>query len=369
MNTTNPQSQNFSFEKLVDSLIRLAVLFFLLGWCITILKPFVLILIWAGVIAIAIFPLFKFFIRILGNRKTLAAIVLTVLLLSILIIPSWMVTKSVYSEVSQLRVMNKEGQLLIPPPGQNTESWPSIAKPVLDVWKLASQNLQSAMSKYSDQLKAAGAWLLSAVAGIGMGVLQFVVSIIIAGVLLAYSTAVGSAATRIFVKLAGKNGEQFVGTTIATIRSVVKGILGVAVIQATMAGVAFFIAGVPYAGVWTVACLFLAIIQVGGGPVIIPIIIYMFSTSSTLTASLLAVWLVITLLSDNILKPILLGRGAPAPTLVVFLGAIGGFISSGFLGLFLGAVVLTIGYKLFMLWINPSEIEATAAVEPVLATE
>jgi len=149
----------------------------------------------------------------------------------------------------------------------------------------------------------------------------------------------------------------------------VKGILGVAVIQATMAGVAFFIAGVPYAGVWTVACLFLAIIQVGGGPVIIPIIIYMFSTSSTLTASLLAVWLVITLLSDNILKPILLGRGAPAPTLVVFLGAIGGFISSGFLGLFLGAVVLTIGYKLFMLWINPSEIEATAAVEPVLATE
>ena len=106
-----------------------------------------------------------------------------------------------------------------------------------------------------------------------------------------------------------------------TIRSVVKGILGVAVIQAAMAGLGFFVAGVPYAGVWTVACLFFAIIQIGAGPVAIPIMIYMFSVTDTLTAVLLAVWLVITLISDNILKPLLLGRGAPAPMLVVFLGA------------------------------------------------
>ena len=104
------------------------------------------------------------------------------------------------------------------------------------------------MMQYSDQLKAAGAWLLSAVAGIGTGILQFVASIIIAGVLLAYSTSVGNAATKIFIKLVGKNGENFASTTVITVRSVVKGILGVAVIQATMAGLGFFIAGVPYAG-------------------------------------------------------------------------------------------------------------------------
>jgi predicted PurR-regulated permease PerM len=184
-------------------------------------------------------------------------------------------------------------------------------------------------------------------------ILQFVVSIIIAGVFLAFSESVGSGATRVFVKLAGKSGEHFAEVTVTTIRSVVKGILGVAVIQATMAGLGFFIAGVPYAGVWSVACLFFAIIQVGSGPVAIPIMIYMFSVSDTLTAVLLAIWLVITLLSDNILKPLLLGRGAPAPMLVVFLGAIGGFITMGFLGLFLGAVILTIGYKLFMTWLEP----------------
>ena len=232
-----------------------------------------------------------------------------------------------------------------------------MAKPVVDFWKLASEDLQGAMAQYSDQLKAAVAWFLSAVAGIGGGVLQFVASIIIAGVLLAYSTSVGNAATKIFIKLVGQNGENFASTMVITVRSVVKGILGVAVIQASMAGLGFFIAGVPYAGVWTVACLFFAVIQVGAGPVAIPVMIYMFSAADTLTAVLLAIWLVITLISDNILKPLLLGRGAPAPMLVVFLGAIGGFITSGILGLFLGAVILTLGYKLFMVWLESPQTE------------
>ena len=354
-NLQNPSS--YTFEKLVDTIIRLALLLFLLGWCFTILRPFILILIWAGVIAIALYPLYIIFLKMFGQRKAWASVVLTLLMLSILIIPSWLLTQSVFEEVSHLRDLNQEGKLVIPPPGENTESWPSIAKPILDVWRLASENLQEAMMQYSDKLKAAGAWLLSAIAGIGKGILQFIASIIIAGVLLAYSTSVANAAIKIFTKLVGKNGENFANTTVITVRSVVKGILGVAVIQATMAGLGFFIAGVPYAGVWTVACLFFAVIQVGAGPVAIPIMIYMFSATDTLTAVLLAIWLVITLISDNILKPLLLGRGAPAPMLVVFLGAIGGFINSGILGLFLGAVILTLGYKLFMVWLESSQNE------------
>jgi len=358
MESINPQSPgNFTFAKIVDTIIRLALLFFLLGWCIIILKPFALILIWAAVFAIALYPLYIIFLKVFRKRKVWASVVLTLLMLSILVIPSWLLTQSVFEEVTHLRDLNKQGELVIPPPGKNTETWPSIAKPVVDFWKLASEDLQEAMAQYSDQIKAAVAWFLSAVAGIGAGVLQFVASIIIAGVLLAYSASVSNAATKIFIKLVGKNGENFASTTVATIRSVVKGILGVAVIQATMAGLGFFIAGVPYAGLWTVLCLFFAVIQVGAGPVAIPVMIYMFSAADTLTAVLLAIWLVITLISDNILKPLLLGRGAPAPMLVVFLGAIGGFITSGFLGLFVGAVILTIGYKLFMVWLESPQNE------------
>ena len=352
-----PSTQTIRFEKLVDTLIRLGVLFFLIGWSFMILRPFVLVLIWAAVIAIATYPLFSLLTKLFRGRKTLAAVVLTLLFLIILILPSWLVTQSVFEEVSHLRELNKQGELVIPPPGENTATWPAITKPVLDIWRLASENLQEAALKYSDHLKAAGVWFLAAVAGIGMGVLQFVISIIIAGVLLAYSVPIGDAATKIFVKLAGENGKAMGSTTVSTIRSVVKGILGVAVIQATMAGLGFFIAGVPYAGVWTVACLFFAIIQVGAGPIAIPVVIYMFSVSDTLTAVLLAIWIGITLVSDNILKPLLLGRGAPAPMLVVFLGSIGGFITSGFLGLFVGAVILTIGYKLFIIWLETPQHE------------
>ena len=361
MESNNSQhAMSIPFGKIVDTLIRLIVLFFLIGWCFTILNPFFLILIWAAVIAIAIYPLYNIFVKMFRKRKTLAAVVLTLLMLSILIIPSWLVTQSLFDEVSHLRELNKQGALLIPPPGENTANWPSVTKPILDFWKLASENLESATVKYSTQLKSAGVWLLSAAAGIGTGIVQFVVSIIIAGVLLAYSDSVGSAATKIFLKLAGNNREDFATTTVITIRSVVKGILGVAVIQAVMAGLGFFIAGVPYAGVWTVGCLFFAVIQVGAAPIAIPVIIYMFSATDTLTAVLLAIWLGITLVSDNILKPLLLGRGAPAPMLVVFLGAIGGFITSGFLGLFLGAVILTIGYKLFMVWLEAPQNEDAA---------
>jgi predicted PurR-regulated permease PerM len=346
-----PKSPNITFERLVDIIIRLCVLLFLLGWCFVILTPFVLILIWAGVIAIAIYPVYNFFIKVF-RKRSLASVMLTLVMLSILVVPSWLVTQSLFEEVNHLRELNSQGKLVIPPPGDRVAGWPAVTKPIVEIWELASENLPSVVREYSDQLKAAGAWLLSAVAGIGTGILQFIISIIIAGVLLAYSIPVGNAATQVFVKLAGQNGEHFVGTTVTTVRSVVKGILGVAVIQATMAGLGFFIAGVPYAGVWTVAALFFAIIQVGAGPIAIPVMIYMFSATDTLTAILLAVWLVITLISDNILKPLLLGRGAPAPMLVVFLGAIGGFITSGFLGLFLGAVILTIGYKLLMLWLG-----------------
>lgn len=358
MESNNLQnSTGFSFEKIVDIIVRLGILFLLISWCFDILRPFVLILIWAAVIAIAVYPVYSSLAKLFRGKKTLATVVLTLLMLSILIIPSILVTQSLFEGVSHLREVYKEGQPLIPPPGERTANWPVFLKPVVDGWQLASENLQTAAVKYSDKVKAGLLWVLALLTGIGKGVLQFVGSIIIAGVFLAFSEGIAKQAKKIFVKLAGNKGEQFADITVATVRNVVKGILGVAVIQATMCGIGFFMAGVPFAGLWTVMSLIFAIIQVGAGPVAIPVAIYMFSVADTGTATILAVWLTITLVSDNVLKPILLGRGAPAPMLVIFLGAIGGFIYNGFLGLFLGAVILTIGYKLFLSWLDSTQNE------------
>jgi predicted PurR-regulated permease PerM len=190
-------------------------------------------------------------------------------------------------------------------------------------------------------------------AGIGLGIIEFIVSIIIAGVMLAYAESGGKAAEQVFIRLAGRRGQDFVKLTETTIRQVVKGILGVALIQTILASIGFFVAGVPAAGLWTIISLILAIVQIGVGPVVIPLIIYVWSSSDTLTASLFTGWSIMVLVIDNVLKPLLLGKGAPVPMLVIFLGAIGGFIAIGFLGLFLGAVILSLTYKLAVEWITP----------------
>lgn len=352
MKSSNEQDTGFNFKNIVDVIIRLGLLLMLLFWCFDILKPFILILIWAVVIAIAIFPIYETFVKIFRGRKIFAAIVLTLLLLSIIIIPSGLIVYSLYEGVNHFQEMFSLGQPLIPAPGGSTANWPSIAKPIIEIWQLASENLHEAIMQYSDEVKEYGSLLLLSLAGVGKGIVYFVVSIIISGFLLIYSDTSIIISKKIFQKLIGSNGDNFAETIVRTIRNVVKGVLGVAVIQATMAGLGFFLAGVPYAGLWAIVCLIFAIVQVGVGPIAIPIVIYMFSVSSASTAIILAVWIGITLITDNILKPFLLGRNAPAPMLVIFLGSIGGFIYNGFIGLFLGAIVLTIGYKLFMLWLD-----------------
>jgi predicted PurR-regulated permease PerM len=343
---------NYNFDRIVDTIIRLGVLGILLMWCFDILKPFVLILVWAVVIAIAVYPVHNFLIKVFRGRRIFAVVFLTVLLLSIIIVPSGLIIYSLYEGINHFREVFNTGEHLIPPPGGTTANWPSFTKPIVDIWQLASDNLQAAVLQYSDQIKEYGTMFLSALAGIGQGIMSFVVSIIIAGVLLIYADSSALVTKKIFVKLVGKNSDHFTEITVVTIRNVVKGILGVAVIQATMAGFGFFIAGVPFAGLWTILCLILAIVQVGVGPIAIPVVIYMFSVSDTTTAVILAIWMGITLLIDNVLKPILLGRNAPAPMLVIFIGSIGGFFYNGFIGLFLGAIVLTIGYKLFISWLD-----------------
>ena len=352
MDSENNSLPKYDFEKIVDIIIRLGALFLLISWCFNILKPFILILVWAMVITIAIYPLFKIFVRWFGGKKIVASVVLIVLLLSIFIIPGVLITESLYEGIQHIRQLYNEGQPLIPPPGAYTANWPAFAKPVIDFWTLASENLQAAILKYPQQIKTGGEWLLSSLAGVGKGLLQFLVSLIISGVLLLYYAPTAAASTRIFKKLAGKHGEGFAPIAVATILNVFKGVFGVAIVQSSMAALGFFIAGVPFAGLWTILCFILAIMQIGIWPVVIPVVIYMFSVLTTGPAVALAIWLGLALFIDNVLRPILLGRGAPAPMLIVFLGSVGGFIYSGFLGLFLGAVILTIGYKIFLVWLD-----------------
>lgn len=332
--------------------IRIGALALLILWCFQILRPFVSLVIWGIILAVAIYPACRRLSGLLNDRLKSAAALITTVALLVIVVPSIRLGGSLVDGMKHLNDVLQSSEMKVPPPPDRVDTWPVIGKPLKNLWHQASVNLKTTLTRFEPQLKAIGKRLLEAAIGSGLGFLKFAFSIIIAGILMAKANGGGRVARELFVRLAGERGADFADIATMTIRNVVKGILGVAIIQALLAGTGFVVAGVPGAGLWAFLCLLLAIIQIGIFPVVIPVVIYMFSSADTLTAGLLTAWLVVVSLLDNFLKPIFLGHGAPVPMLVIFLGAIGGFISMGFIGLFIGAVILSVGFKLLQAWLD-----------------
>ncbi len=279
-------------------------------------------------------------------------------MLTILIAPAVWLLLSTVKEVRELAELYRAGQFNIPPPPDNVKGWPLIGNKVFDLWAAANSNLTALVVEHTDQVKIVSLKFLDLLASTGKGILLFTLAVVASGVLLAYAKPSGEFVKSLFVKLLGNMGAEMTGLAEVTVRNVAKGILGVAFIQSMLAGIGFVLAGIPLAGLWTVVCLVLAIVQLGLLPVSVGVIIYIWGHGSTLTAVLLTVWMIFVGVIDNVLKPIMLGKGAPVPMLVVFLGAIGGFMSTGFIGLFTGAIILSVGYKLLQGWLNSAR-EAT----------
>ena len=212
----------------------------------------------------------------------------------------------------------RTGQVVIPPPPESVSGWPLIGEKLAAFWALASSNLTEALEQLQPQIRAISKWLLGAAAGAGLGLLKFVASIIIAGILLPGAEKSARVSERFFRRLAGEGGAHFGSLTTSTVRSVARGILGVAIIQATLAGIGLVTVGVPAAGLLTVVILVLCIIQLGPGLILIPTAIWLFAAGdSQLTAILFTIYIIPVILVDNFLKPILLGRGVDVPMLVM----------------------------------------------------
>jgi predicted PurR-regulated permease PerM len=353
MNDSNLSvSDRIFLHRSLEATIRIGLLLIITVWCFKIVEPFITPIIWGIIIAIAAHPLYGRLRTALGERHKIAATVFTFIFLIILIVPTVLLTETLIDGLKMLADKIRDGSLSIPPPPENLHNRIIIGEPLAKFWLLASENIHSALQQLTPVLKVIGSWLLSAAAGAGIAILHFVVAIIIAGILLANSSSSNRTARAITHRLADEKGADFADLAEATVRSVANGILGVAVIQSLLAGLGFMVAGVPAAGLWALLCLILSIAQIGIAPILIPVIIYLFYTADTVTAVAFLIWSVPLTLLDNILKPILLGRGVKTPMIVIFIGAIGGLLSSGVIGLFIGAVILSLGYDLFLLWLD-----------------
>jgi predicted PurR-regulated permease PerM len=340
---------------IIDTFIRMILLVGLFVWCSFILAPFIYIVIWGMIIAISTYPVFTQLEKKLWHKEKLAAMLLMMIGLILVAIPGYYVFSSVLNAVSGLKSAYLSGTLNIPPPSADVEQWPLIGHKVFELWTLASTNVTEVISRYQETSMSILTWVGSTVGKFGFELLQFTCSIIVAGILLMYTKQARAFTLSFFTRVMGERGPAFASIAEKTVRNVTRGIIGVAFIQAAAAGVGFVLAGVPLAGPLTLLCLVLCIVQLGVGLVVIPVILYAFSAFGTLHAVMLSIWLVIILFSDNILKPIFLAKGAPVPTLIIFIGSIGGFLLSGLIGLFIGAVVLSLGYRLFTAWVHDHE--------------
>lgn len=346
------ENQKSTLQNVIDIALKMGILIVIIGWCFQIIRPFIYIFIWGVIIAVTLLPLFVKLKTALGNRPKISAFLITLFILAIFILPAFFLAESMVAGIKQYGAELRSGNFSITPPPPEVAEWPLIGKSLHATWQAASESLVPFVQRYKEQLIGVGEWIMNALLGTGIGILQLVVSIVISGFLLAGSEKAAELTRNLFRKLAGERGDEFTKVTETTIRNISKGVLGVAAIQSLYLGFIFIIAGVPYAGLWAIICLILAIIQVGPFLVTVPVIIYLYISEEPWLATIWTIFLVLGTLLDNILKPVLMGKNAPVPTLVIFLGAIGGFISSGFIGLFLGAIILSLGYKLYITWLH-----------------
>jgi len=363
MTNSNQGSDEKAFQaRVLQAAIRIGFVVLLAFWSFKIFQPFIIPVVWGIVIAVAIYPFFVKLAAVLGDRHGIAGTLVVLLGLILLIVPIVLLSDTLVGGTKFLADELQRGTLVVPPPPESIETWPVVGPHLNTIWSLASNNLEEALSQIEPFLIEFGTWLLSAGAGAGLEILQLMIAIIIAGVLLAHASGGYNTVRKIAVRVTGPRGGELANLATATIRSVAQGVLGIALIQSILAGIGFLLVGVPGAGIWAVLVLFVAVIQLPPLLIIGPIIVYVFATSDTFTAVVFMIWGILVSVGDAFLKPLLLGRGVEIPMPVILVGAIGGMISSGIIGLFVGAVVLAVSYKLFLAWLNvdvePAKVES-----------
>ena len=358
MTTSKNRDEERVFDRrIMRAAVRLGLLALLIYWCLEILAPFLNPIIGGAVIAVAVQTPYTKLTKALGGRAKLAAALMVVVALVLLIVPTLSLGASLADSTADVSDDLLHEKIKIPMPSDSIAEFPIVGERLYALWSTASQNLESALVKLAPYLKDVGVWLVSTIGDLGMGVLMFVVAILIAGALLPNGDRAAKHADRVAYTIAGPRGPKLAALAVDSVQSVTRGVIGVAVIQSLLAGLGMLVVAVPGAGLWTLMILVLAVMQLPAMLVLIPVIIYVFSSSSTVVAVLFAIWAAVVGLSDNVLKPLLMGRGSSIPMLVLFMGSLGGFMAGGILGLFVGAVILSLGYTIFVAWVDEADVD------------
>ena len=346
-----------------DTLIRVGLIAGLAVLCFEVFSPFLKLMAWSLILAVTMYPLHQSLARRIGGRQGLASIILTLVGIGLFVVPTWLLMNSFADSVRIFVGAVQQNTLQIPPPREGVKNWPIVGRNLYDTWSQARADLPGLIHTMQPKIGELARHAVAMVASIGVTMLVFLASFVVANIVMAYGKSAARSTRSIFSRLAGPSrGQALERLALATIRAVALGVIGIAAIQALLVGLAMLAAGIPVAGVLAIVALVLGIAQVPALVITLPVIIYIWSSGDYSTGAAVAhtIILLITGMADNVLKPLMLGRGVDVPMPVILFGALGGMASGGILGMFVGATALALGYELFMNWVatNPDPAPA-----------
>lgn len=363
MGETHKQVCNIALEKLIsqrviDLFIRIGLISFLVIFCYQIFRPFIGLMLWSVILAVALYPLQAMIARKMGGKHGRAATVLLLVIFLGALVPTTLLVISFADETTSFVKQVQSGTFQVPAPGESIAGWPVVGEKLYAFWSSAHNDIGGVIAKIEPKIGLVTKQILGYAASAGTALLMFFVSLVLAGVWMAYASSGHKTAIDIAKRMAGdKKGEELVTLSTATIRAVAQGVIGIACLQALLMGAGFILVGIPAAGILALLVLLLGIMQIPATIVSLPVVVYVFLTNDSATVAVMfAVYTLVAGSIDNVLKPLLLGRGVDAPMPVILLGALGGMATGGIIGLFLGSVMLALGYQLFMAWVY-SDIE------------
>ena len=355
----NTASENTLAKKeITNVVIQLALIAFLLFMAYKIASPFLGLILWGLVLAVSLYPLHRKLVDRIGGREGKSATIIVLAGILLLGVPAVMMGFSAFEYVEKGRTALETGTIAVKPPPEAVSGIPLIGEKLDKAWTQLSADLPGWLEAHKSMVREVFKKALDAFKGIAGGLLMFSVALVIAGIMMAYAKPGSSSMRNIYCKFTGETerGEKLFKLSVATIRSVAVGVVGVAFIQAVLLGAGFVLADVPAAGLLAIVVLIIGILQLPALVITLPVIGYLWwAGDSTPSNVIFTIYLLIAGMADGFLKPMLLGRGVEAPMPVILIGALGGMVSFGLIGLFLGAVLLALGYVIFMEWVSHDE--------------
>jgi predicted PurR-regulated permease PerM len=350
---------------LARSTIGVLAIVTLIALTIWVLQPFLASTIWASMIVIATWPVMTRVQGWLWGSRAAATTVMTLALLLLLVVPLTLVIGTIAANADGLIKWASTMQTFtMPAPPDWLARIPLVGEPIVEGWqRLAASRLADLASTAAPYVMAAVIWIAGTLQGFALLTLQFLLTVGIAGVMYAKGEQAGDALLKFGRRLAGDHGDHVIRLAGQAIRGVALGVVVTACAQATFAGVGLVIAGVPFAPVLTAVCLVLCIAQLGPALVLVPSVVWLYWSGATGTATALLIWTMVVVASDNVLRPILMTKGADLPMLLMFTGVVGGLLAFGLIGIFVGPVVLAISYTLLGAWIAAAPAPPRDAID------